>query len=103
MPLIVVEWDDGNWPKCGQHGLSQNDIEAFLATRPSLWRDPYNREARLRAIGPDSTGRHLFVVFTLRLQGKFTYIRPISARYMHQKEVRRYESDSPEAISRLSH
>ncbi|HTV72023.1 MAG TPA: BrnT family toxin [Rhizobiaceae bacterium] len=101
--LTIVEWDEGNWPKCGQHGLLKEEIEEFLGTRPSIWRDPHGQEERLRAVGSNAAGRYVFVVFTLRRQGEFTYIRPISARYMHHKEVLRYEQDSPEAISRLSH
>lgn len=101
--MDVFDWDEGNWPKCGEHGLGRDEIEAFLRTRPSIWHDPHGSEERLRAIGPNAAGRFIFVVFTLRRQGEFTYIRPISARYMHLKEVRRYEEDSPEAIPRLSH
>lgn len=36
-------------------------------------------------------GRYIFAVFTLRHKGSKLLIRPISARYMHQKEIDHYE------------
>jgi uncharacterized protein len=51
-------------------------------------------EQRFRAIGRDETGRPLFIVFTLRARRADTVIRPISARYMHKKEVEHYEKTS---------
>jgi uncharacterized DUF497 family protein len=52
-------------------------------------------ETRSRAIGKTAAGRHIFLVFTIRdKQGK-RYIRPISARYMHSKEVQHYEKENP--------
>jgi len=35
----------------------------------------------------------MIVVFTLRTINKEVLIRPISARYMHQKEARKYEEE----------
>ncbi len=52
-------------------------------------------EQRFMAIGPGTNGRKIFVVFTIRLRGGRRLIRPISARYMHLKEVRRYEEENP--------
>ena len=48
-------------------------------------------EERFRAIGRTVRGRYVFVVFTLRLRDGDVFIRPISARYMHQKEIEHYE------------
>jgi hypothetical protein len=48
------------------------------------------REQRFRAIGVAASKRHVFIVLTLR-DG---LIRPLSARYIHAKEVRRYEKDN---------
>ena len=49
-------------------------------------------EERLRAIGLNHEGRFIFLVFMLRRKGyKKRLIRPISARYMHQKEIAHYE------------
>jgi uncharacterized protein len=56
-------------------------------------------EERLRAIGKTDQGRHVFLVLTIRKRGRRSFIRPISARYMHRQEVKQYEEDNPE----LSH
>ena len=48
-------------------------------------------EERLRAIGIAHTGRYVFVAFTMRRKADGLYFRPISARYMHAKEVAYYE------------
>ncbi len=48
-------------------------------------------EARFLAIGKSPQRRWLFVAFTLRNGDGGTLIRPISARYMHMKEVEHYE------------
>jgi uncharacterized DUF497 family protein len=52
-------------------------------------------EQRLRAIGKTAERRAIFVVFTLRRRGDDILIRPISARYMHDKEVKSYEKENP--------
>ena len=53
------------------------------------------RSARnaFHAIGTMANGRGVFVVFTLRQREGETLIRPISARYMHRKEVAYYEKE----------
>jgi uncharacterized protein len=51
---------------------------------------------RFRAIGITSEGRNAFVVFTLRSEGGGQFVRPISARYMHKKEVENYEKNYPD-------
>jgi uncharacterized DUF497 family protein len=89
--LAGFDWDDGNWPKCGKHGLSQDEIESVFRISPALYADPVTTEARWRAIGVSSVGRYVFLAFTLRQIDGQTFIRPISARYMHDKEIRRYE------------
>jgi uncharacterized DUF497 family protein len=96
MGIVIGEfqWDDGNWPKCGKHGVSQEEIEALfisdnLAIHPALGGD--FKEERFLAIGKGPEGRWLLVAFTLRDGGGGTLIRPISARYMHMKEVEHYE------------
>jgi len=30
MKISGFEWDDGNWPKCGKHGVSRAEIEQAL-------------------------------------------------------------------------
>jgi hypothetical protein len=50
-------------------------------------------EVRSKGIGSLDGGRRVFVVFTLRERDGERYIRPISARYMHSKEVEYYENE----------
>lgn len=40
------------------------------------------------------------MVFTLRERADALLIRPISARYMHQKEIRHYEEETAKAEKR---
>ena len=97
MKIVGVEWDAGNWPKCGKHGVSQAEIEYVLATARFRVPDPDPAETRFRTAGKTEAGRHVFVVYTYREDGARsgggggTFIRPISARYMHGKEVKSYE------------
>jgi uncharacterized DUF497 family protein len=86
--MSAFEWDSGNWPKCGKHGVSKTEIEAVFRTFPLVLADGSGgAEARFRAVGRTESGRYVFVVFTYREQR----IRPISARYMHQKEGESYD------------
>lgn len=94
MKIAGFDWDDGNWPKCGKHGVSQAEIEEVFAGTPAVLADPFEEEARMRAIGKSAAGRYVFVVFVLRELDGLTKLRPISARYMHQKEVAHYEGSS---------
>lgn len=48
----------------------------------------------MRAIGKTPEGRYVFLVFMLRKQGAAALLRPISARFMHQKEIDHYERQS---------
>ena len=52
------------------------------------------KEERFKAIGKNDKGRHILIVFTLRRRKDETLIRPISARYMRQKEVDYYEEEA---------
>ena len=51
-------------------------------------REPFPEEPRWRAIGKTESGRYVFLVFMMREQK----IRPISARFMHSKEIEHYEN-----------
>ena len=53
-------------------------------------------ETRVGAIGKTAAGRHIFLVFTIREKKGGRYVRPISARYMHKKEVQHYETENPD-------
>ena len=84
------DWDKGNWPKCGKHGVGKEEIEEIFKSSPSVLPDPHQDEPRMRAIGQTREGRYLFLVFMFRLVNGQTLIRPISARYMHQREIDHY-------------
>jgi uncharacterized protein len=92
------DWDAGNSAKCQKHGLTLADIESLFSRRVLIVKDEANSEAeqRFRAIGVTASGRHAFVVFTWR--GKT--LRPLSARYMHRKEISRYEKDNTDIQKR---
>ena len=53
-------------------------------------------EERLWGIGKTASGRSVFLVFTIRERAGKRLIRPVSARYMHRKEVRDYEEENPD-------
>jgi uncharacterized protein len=91
------DWDKSNRAKCRKHGLSTSVIES-LFTRPlAILPDAAHseRERRFRAIGRTDKGRGVFIVFTLRREGDELLIPPISARYMHNKEIDSYEKENP--------
>ena len=94
MKISGFDWDRGNWPKCGKHGVSREEIEEIFAGVPAVMADPHPREPRMRAIGKTRSGRYIFLVCALRTVHGRTLIRPISARYMHKKEIAHYESSS---------
>ena len=81
--------------KCQKHGVSiEIDEAAFLNGIVILPDEIHSQEEkRYRALGKTKNGRTVFVVFTLRKHENETLIRPISARYMHQKEVASYEKE----------
>lgn len=87
------DWDEGNWPKCGKHGLKRSEIEALFEDMPDMYPDPAHsqHEHRFLAIGRGDSGRRALVAFTVRTTLSGTLIRPISARYMHRKEIEHYE------------
>jgi uncharacterized DUF497 family protein len=97
----VFDWDDGNWPKCAKHGLAKADIESVFLRRVGTTGDPSALENRFRAVGPAPNGRMAFIVFTIRERDGRSLVRPISARYMHDKEVRRYEQTKAETVPDL--
>jgi uncharacterized protein len=92
------DWDEGNRAKCEQHGVAIRQIESVFRGSLAVFPTPTRRSAeeRFKAIGIGENGRHVFVVFTFRAQSGEFLIRPISARYMHAKEVRHYERQTAE-------
>ena len=87
------QWDDGNIAKCQKHGMTQDDVEAVFFDIVEVAPDATHSqtEARQLAIGRTAAGRPAFVVFTLRAIDEAILVRPLSARYMHDKEFKRYE------------
>jgi uncharacterized DUF497 family protein len=81
------DWDVGNRETCQKHDVSIAEIEEVLRSIRFVIDDPSPTEKRYRTVGKTSAGRHVFAVFTLR----GTKLRPVSVRYMHEKEVRAYE------------
>jgi uncharacterized DUF497 family protein len=92
------DWDYGNRDKCRSHGVSIAEIESFFRRSVALFPDRHHSRAeeRFKAIGTSAAGRHILVVFTLRRRGGVVLVRPISARYMHRKEIKHYEKQKKE-------
>lgn len=84
------EWDQWNTLKNRKHGLKTSEIEEVFFGRKKLLVIDYKHnqaEPRYILIGYSQRARWLYVVFTMRREN----IRVISARYMHHKEVKKYE------------
>ena len=92
------DWDAGNRAKCEKHGASVAEVEGLFSSPLLLIPDASHSqsEERLRAIGKTASGRSVFLVFTIRVRAGKRLIRPVSARYMHRKEVKHYEKESPD-------
>ena len=87
------DWNGGNLPKCLARGVSLPEIEALFRGDVYVVRDSVvGGERRTLAFGKGA-GRWVFCVFTRR----GARIRPVSVRFMHEKEVKRYVKE----ISRL--
>ncbi len=95
--ILGFDWDTGNRRKCRQHGLALREIEAFFRQESVFVMPDIHHsqvEERYIAYGPSPKGRPMLVAFTFRIKEGETFIRPISARYMHAKEAREYEEKS---------
>jgi uncharacterized protein len=57
-------------------------------------------EERFIGIGETDQRRSVFLVFTLRRKDEAVLIRPISARYMHKKEIDHYEKETSKTQKR---
>lgn len=105
MPKLHVEgfdWDDANRAKCQKHGLTIEDIEAVFAGPVRVAPDVRHstKETRFIAVGRGDGLRPAFIAFTLRTRGGRVLIRPISARYMHRKEIAQYEKENTSSEDR---
>jgi hypothetical protein len=98
MEIAGFDWDRGNRTKCQKHGVSIEAIESLFTRSVAIFPDNAHseREQRFRAVGWTQENRAVFVVFTLRRQDGDLLIRPISARYMHKKEIETYEKANPD-------
>ncbi|MBI1777536.1 MAG: BrnT family toxin [Proteobacteria bacterium] len=96
------EWDSANRSKCQKHGISVADVESLFSRPIAVFPDPAHSrtETRFKAIGKTDAGRSVLIVFTLRRHETRTFIRPISARYMHAHEVRHYEKEAAKIAKR---
>lgn len=95
MKIDGFDWDAGNLEKCQKHGVSIAEIEQLFVDPPVplMMNDDKHSQAENRhiAVGQTQAGRNVFVGFTLREMDGKTLLRPITARYMHLKEVEKYE------------
>jgi uncharacterized DUF497 family protein len=93
MEFSDFDWDDGNRSKCQKHGVSVETVERIFCRGLTILPDDGHSltEQRFRGIGYSEQGRALFVVFTIRRPRGLVLIRPISARFMHRKEIEHYE------------
>ena len=101
MGVVTVagfDWDAGNRAKCRKHGVSVAEVEGLFSRSLLIIPDSAHSqgEERLRAIGRTAMGRSVFLVFTIRERAGKRFIRPVSARYMHRKEVKHYEKENPD-------
>lgn len=88
------DWDDGNRAHCRKHGVTLAEIERLLTGEALIAPDlkHADQEDRLIAVGRTDEGRPLFVAFAIRDRRGHRLIRPVSARYMHAKEIENYEA-----------
>ena len=96
MEVQGFDWDDGNREKCQSHGLSLEEIESVFSKEPHVLVNAKHvaEEERYHAVGVTKEGKHAFIVFAFRKGQYGTLIRPISARYMHKKEIDHYENQT---------
>ena len=89
------DWDVGNSINCESHGMNHAEVESVFMGAPLVGPDPFNPaiERRWRAIGMTDSDRPAFVAFTIRERDGERLIRPISARFMHANETRKYEQE----------
>lgn len=87
--LEGFEWDEGNLNKNRlSHGVVPRECEEVFLNNPLIDEDKKHSvvEKRMQGLGLTSTGRLLFIAFTIRNNK----IRVISARDQSKKERREY-------------
>ena len=87
-------WDAGNRKKCQKHGVTLEEIETAFGGPMRVFPDPGHSTVEIRhvAVGKAAAGRHILIAFTYRIIEEQRFIRPISARFMHSKEITHYEA-----------
>ncbi|MBF6561225.1 MAG: BrnT family toxin [Candidatus Binataceae bacterium] len=96
------QWDRANRLKCEKHGVPIAAIEELFRRPVAIFPDPAHsdQEERFKAIGKTDDRRSVLMVFTLRRRRADVFIRLISARYMHKREVDHYEKEAARAQER---
>lgn len=88
---VEFEWDEGNLDKSRRkHNVTPEESESvFLDEEAFVFPDVRHseKEDRFVILGISNKNRYVFVIFTIRN----AYIRIISARRMHRKEVDKYD------------
>ena len=99
MKIDGFDWDVANLEKCQKHGVGLSEIEAMLLASVDFSPDVQHSivEQRMVAVGRNAGGRPIFVGFTVREKDGRMLLRPITARYMHAKEARRYGTGKAQA------
>jgi uncharacterized DUF497 family protein len=102
MEFSGFDWDQGNRIKRQKHGVSIAEIESLFRRDVSIAPDLQHsvHEERFKAVGASERGRKIFVAFTMRRRDGEILLRPVSARYMHQKEVDYHEKATSHADER---
>lgn len=97
------DWDKGNIKKIVSHGLALDEIEDFFLSSPIVFDDARHSHDEDRHIATGSSsknGKLVFVCFTIRILGLKILIRPISARYMREKEAKAYEKFNKDFVKK---
>ena len=93
--VVGFDWDAGNISKCEKHGVAIADIEELFSRPLHVITDGRHSvyEDRFIAVGKTADGRGIFVGFTIRHGKAGNLIRPITARFMHKREAKKYEEE----------
>ncbi|MDI6792208.1 MAG: BrnT family toxin [bacterium] len=82
MRVIKFEWDEKNEDHIACHKVTTAEVEEVFVNRARFRR---GKEGKMYALGVTDAGRHLFVVFAGKREGK---TRVITARDMDKTEKR---------------
>ena len=100
LPVIAgFDWDAGNRVKCQKHGVSITDIERCSGVPLPSFPIPLI-PGRKSVTRPSAHPKNDATYSWSSRYGDATLVRPISARYMHRKEVKHYEKEIAKAQER---